>query len=378
MTYLILLILLCSGVLFQQLFDDSINRKIYYSLLLVLSVFLIFRYGQGTDYFGYKSIFNYIINTNGNEIFASDLHTEFGFKIIILVLKSLYLPFEVLIGLFAVISMFLTHKAIVKFVSLKYSALALLLLFPTVYLTYFYSGIRQGLVIALFISTLLPALLEKSYVKYYLICLFGVSMHFSSFLLLFVPLISILDRKGFVIIFLASVLFLALSAITDLWQFLYLKTNFLYFGSSGLSLFGLLDRLAMAIFIIVIAKEQSDIPLKLQMLIKIYFVGFCLAMAFAYVPLLSHRITAPLKALEIILVPSLFSISNSNVKNYKKNAIPAVIFVIILYCCVFTVKNIHSYIDQQNYVNTNILSYPYISVFSRDKILNVLPEFIEP
>ena len=158
-----------------------------------------------------------IIRTNGNEIFSSDLHTEFGFKIIILILKSLHMPFEVLIGLFAVISMFLTHKAIVKFVSLKYSALALLLLFPTVYLTYFYSGIRQGLVIALFISTLLPALLEKSYVKYYLICLFGVSMHFSSFLLLFVPLISILDREDLCNSWLCSILgFISYTALDSL------------------------------------------------------------------------------------------------------------------------------------------------------------------
>lgn len=373
MAYFILLFILCAGVLLQQLFNDLVNRKVYLILFIILFGILVFRYGQGTDYFAYKRIYNQITRTTA---FSSNLHTEFGFKVIGLVLKYVELPFEAFIGLFATLSMFLTHKAVIRFIPSKYSALFLLLLFPMIYLTYFFSGIRQGFVIALFLGVLLPALLEKSYLKYYLICILSVSIHTSAFILLFVPIVPFINRKGFLVLSLASTLFLVLSIITDLWQLVYLWINISYLGLTEFSIFGILDRLFMVLLIILLSKEEEPIPVEIQMLIKIYYIGFCIALALGNIPLFSQRLTAPIKAIEILLLPNLLHIRHSNSKVAEKNSIPLLIFVLFLYSFVFTAKNINAFIFQQGYVDTSIFNYPYISIFNKGKILNVLPGMV--
>lgn len=376
MTYWTMFFILSAGILFQQFFNDSMNRKIYYFLIMVLSGILTFRYGQGTDYFSYKSIFNSIISSKAS-VFSSSIHTEFGFKIIVLLFNRLRFSFEFLIGIFALLSMLLTNKAISKFVSCKYSALSLLLLFPTIYLTYYSSVIRQGLVIALFLGIMLPALLKKSYLCYYLTCFFAISIHYASILLLFVPLISLFGRKEFIILFLSALLFLILSIIVDLWDVLYAKTGFYYFKFSELSVLGVLERLIMVFIIISLSKDIDSLPIEIQFFIKIYFVGYCVSLALGYIPLLSHRLTAPLKAIEILLIPMLLQIHyQTNESGTVKKGLPLIIIILILYCGVFVAKNINSYIVQQNYINTNIFNYPYISIFNKNQILRVLPGLI--
>ena len=90
--------------------------------------------------------------------------------------------------------------------------------------------------------------------------------------------------------------------------------------------------------------------------------------------------TMPLKAIEILLIPIEINLFISNKRKERTLIVDRIISnkkVIYVFCCTFlisvpiveTVKNINSYINQGNYYSdVNVLSYPYISIFNKDKL----------
>lgn len=163
--YLVVWLLLCG----LSIKDGAVRGKPatlrveFWVCLLGLAVMLALRYGQGVDYLSYRRIY---FSTSETAItfphYAWD--KEVGFALLCNIFRVLHLPFEGFVALISAAEIGLFY-AFARRYCLE-EPLTLLLAFPTLYITWFMSGIRQGLVIAVFLGVLFPLLEKKRYLWY--------------------------------------------------------------------------------------------------------------------------------------------------------------------------------------------------------------------
>lgn len=117
----------------------------------------------------------------------------------------------------------------------------------------------------------------------------------------------------------------------------------------------------------------------------IYFIGYIIYLTFAFAGILAQRLTMPLKAIEIVLLPLLLfnlikrsKMENLKIKYLKINKFRNITFVmlVIIMLNVETIKNINSYIKQGNYYSwVNPLNYPYSTIFDKNYVRSYLSHF---
>lgn len=192
-----------------DLFAKSSGEKIwYYVVLFALIVLAAFRYRVGGDTIIYMDIFEYYPK-------ISEL-SEFDFKnaefnpmwyVYNAVFKSLSDNFF----LFQ-----LTQAIIVNAIFLRFFYrycdrffCAVLIYFLGYYCYFNMEILREVLCICIFLLAF-PFLEKREWLKYYLLILFAISIHFSSAFLLFVPLLLLLKKDRFWISLITSLLLLVL------------------------------------------------------------------------------------------------------------------------------------------------------------------------
>ena len=352
---------------------NRLNNILYFISIVCLTLFLCLRYGQGSDYFGYME--HYRVGKSGiDEMY----HVEYGFRVIIVIFNYFRLRYETFIFFISIVSMFFIQRAVYKFSSIK--SLSLLLLYPTIYLTYLFSGIRQGLGISIFLGVMLNHLTKKEYIRYYLWNILTVMFHSSSAILLVLPLIIKFKYNTLKKLIPFSFIIFFVTAFTPLGSLLYIiVSKITYFGDEKpASLMGLFERIILVFIIIILYKASTPHNETINIFMKIYLFGFIFSVVFGSIPLVSQRMSAYLKSVEILLIPMFLyinTISKRFINITKKLAVSKsiVISVIVLYSVVFTFKNISSYIDQGEYRNKNIFEYSYVSVFNKEKIYDLRP-----
>lgn len=384
-----LLLTVCAII---ELGNKTAYRKNLYTMLaIVLTALLAFRYGQGSDYYGYYLQFNRV-DASASLLVNSLYHGELGWYIILVVSKRLGISFELFIGIVSLIMMSSINRAIKKYS--PYGITSLLLLYPTFYLTYFFSAIRQGLVMSIFLGFGLELLLEKRNAKYYLLIIALCFIHKSAIVLLILPLclhFEYIKWDKFCIIAVATGVFFSYSGILN--RFATSLEIGAYFRVS-ISIMAILLRTALFYIIYNIHTENKtlrthdDYEAKIEdVFYFIYMIGFAIYLTFAFSGTLSQRLTMPLKSIEILLLPLLFHNLHSRIKETGTRfkflkigsiKIVALAIVIMLMINVETVKNINSYIQQGNYYSwVNPINYPYSSIFDKDNIRNFISHFDE-
>ena len=339
-------------------------EKISYCIsLALLTMFLALRFGQGTDWLAYNYIFQGAPSElNFESVFYTDAyHSEIGWKLLNNVVKAFGFDFL----LISLGTSFFEMLFLAKFVN-RFSpnrALSLLVAFPVVYLTYFFSAMRQGLVIALFLGVMVEWLQKGETVKYFLLTLLAITIHSLS-IILFVPLIA--SRLSFRSLGTA----LALSGVAGglLIPVLPNLASLLapsYSGNS-ISVVALAYRVMMAalIYLMYSSAKKQESANGLEILIKVYLSGLAIYLLFMGNDLLASRLASPLLAVEIALIPIL-------VKRGSGRMIVPLMLALLLLIAIMSVKNIDSYIEQGDYYSSiNAFNYPYISVFNQDEIAN--------
>ena len=153
----------------------------FYVAFLFLTIAICLRYGQGTDYFGYMNVF------------LKRDHGEIGYTILQELFETLHLPFELMVAVIALFQMLCIYRAIMKYS--PYKLFSLLLVYPTIYLTYFFSAIRQGIVIAFFLGFMLEWIFTDKWLKYVVSCLVLATFHSSALVLLPLVFIKKINNK---------------------------------------------------------------------------------------------------------------------------------------------------------------------------------------
>ena len=378
--YFFVAILLTGGSIFE-LSRKKAQYKIYYIFLTIMTFMLCFRYGQGTDYFAYRDQF--LLMKNNLSFFQAyqlAMHGEIGWYFLLWIMNRLSISFVGFIFILSFFLMLFTHKAIKEFS--PYPIVSLLLLYPTFYLTYYYSALRQAIGLALFLGYGISFLTNKNYFKYVLLVLILTSFHSSAVVLLVVPFFLDSGRRRFL------ALACMIGALLGYTGFIGRMTKIVLGYGNYLaiipSVHAMLVRLLYFIMIYLMHKANLSLESKIEnTLYSIYFIGFFIFNALSFSSIISQRLTMPMKAVEILLIPLEISLILSqrtatlssklfNNKRVSFKTVTVLCMVLIVICTVPNVefvKNIASYLVQSSYfTEIGVYEYPYLNIFNRSQI----------
>jgi hypothetical protein len=349
---------------------EEINK--YYSIFIVVVLFLFgaLRYKIGMDYESYEGIFDSIENVPMSFARSLELFIEPGYAIIVSYLK--YFGFEK-IGLFGIhilLSLYFTHKAILKYSNNVY--ISWLILFGVYYANLFFNGIRQGLFIAI-LFYYLPILLVRSNRNIIIILLMTFFLSFTLhktalilpiiyFLCLINPnyeykriilvgsLIWAFTGLGNVLVQIGGLSFLKDTAYLSVVDF---YSNSEAFGTE-IKFFSItvLHRLAILVLALYFSNFNSA-SLLFKKLTNIYFWG--IVIYFMLVPLgymMATRINMNLKIFDVVLIPYFIVF----LKEYKFKMIGLTIVALWSFAVMLT--NFYIPGNYEYYV-------PYRSIFSK-------------
>lgn len=367
---------------FLEFFGKN-NKIVAKSIFILLLFMVIFRYGQGTDYFNYIYLFNYTADNFESALLNKDFSIvtqEISFAALSYIwIKVLHFTPESLTALYSFISFLLVWLFIKKF-SLK-PITSLLFFYCTFFLIYPFSAIRQSVCISIFIFFLIPYLQSKNYLKYYMISVLLFTFHYSSIILFIIPIVNSIKNYKITQVYIISSIAFIIGLL--FYQFLFPffsaidiiagKIN-VYTEKVTLDFISLFLRIMLFVFVLQTWKifERNSIR---DLFLKIYILGFLLYLIFMASSLISSRINVYMRYIEMILLVDFLVYFF-----FKKwNRIISYSFIIAI-MTVLHIKNINSFIDQGPYYSeVNFINYPYVSVFNKEKIIETrsIPSYYE-
>jgi hypothetical protein len=321
-SYLILFMLTLKEVTVKR-FTKRQTSILLLLFLLVFSLSAAIRYGVGKDYFNYLSIFQNINNFNDFD------YLEPGFRALVVILKNLGFTDNSLFFFFAFLSILLLILGIKK--TSEYPILSLFIFFLVFYIGYIFNGMRQGVVMGLFVF-LLKDIEERKFLKVLFFTILGMSIHSSaSFILVgyfFVRLV--LSRKNYIIL---TIILLGLVITNGLWTGFVIKImpgfiesrifSYMQNFDAEVDNIGLLQRVVILVPFLLYYPKLSSTNKSFEFLFKLYYLGFIFYSIFSFQDMFATRINMLFRVLEVILFPYLLTI---NINKYEK----ALIFVVTI------------------------------------------------
>ena len=333
-------------------------------VVIVITALMVFRYGQGTDYFAY----NYLIERNitFHDAFTetTDNHGEIGFRILAVLFHG---RTALMLAAISLYDMAMTARFLWKHCTNK--AFTLLLFVPSVLLTYYFSAIRQGIVLATFLGAGISLVERKAWKRYMLMCLALAMVHSVALVLLAVPFLEKVSLKAELAVFLPlSMAVGILISIPATRQYLLLIPvigRYISIYPAGSVGIGTIANRIITLVIMMLFyyswKEETGLQEDDPWWIKAYLFGQILYFALMPYMLIATRVYICFKVLELWFVP------NMMLRNNRYRQIVAVYFIMLM--TFVYVSNINSCIREAGYNDSvNCINYPYISVFNKEDI----------
>ena len=375
----ILLALICLSIYEWRVGD----RKVPY-LLAMLGLFLFFslRFGQGTDYLTYMSIYANVSPLQNLPRYASFQYgkIEIGVFYLMSFFRMLSVHYAVFIAIVTGISLIAISRFIRAFSPLPIFALTCF--FAIYSLTYMESAIRQLLALSISLGFVLVDWTRGKRLRP-VVCIFIAGLlHTSALVLLVLPLLFCSHRPLFVLqwkpraIVLCAALLLAVSVLINFVDFQPLLqmlpaqlsyTILSYYGqSSQLSIMAFLNRSLFFLIIAALAylgREQLNQNVKL--LFNLYCVGYGLYLLLISFDLIASRTNVYFRIVEIALLPLLL---HQN-RDLVRKTVVALPIVMALMSFIY-VKDISAIMGFAYYYSNNPLQYPYITIFNLQDLLD--------
>ena len=367
--YLVVWLVLCLLTLKQSVGKETRTaEKIeFWVCFLILKGILVFRYGQGSDYFGYR--YNYYKISDVAITFPNyDVHGETGYQLVCNIFRILHIPFEGLIAFISILQMgFLL--VFLKRYKVAYP-FALLLIYPTLYLTYLASGMRQGLAIAVFLGVLFPVLENRRYFAYIVGTLLCMTFHTVSvvFLVLLIPMkirkVSTLQILT-VLAWLAGCILSTQEGQSLIMALGISKLNYYLGNGASISLAAVAERLLFTGIITWLYLKLCKIGKcsdRFRFAYSCYLMAMALYGGLLWNELVASRTTSMLRFIEIYLLIY-------GIQQMRRGSRYLLVVILVAFETFMTVKNIRAAIDQGPYVQeVMVATYPYVSVFNSQDI----------
>lgn len=371
--YWILWIILCI-VTIKDVACASTTRILkceFYFIFVIMSLLLIWRYGQGSDYFGYY--LNYLLIPDDTITFPhyGEVHGEIGWLFICNVFRVLHAPWELFVALVSAMQMWglflFMHKYSVEM------PFALILSIPSLYFIYFASSLRQGLLIAILLGVLLPLLEEKKYLPFFIITGICITIHSVACVFLLLPLVQWIRKTSVSLALTASAWAAGFLFTNPFFQRLFKTINLgslQYYLDSAVSnvnfnVMAIAERLLSFTIVSFLYYRMW----KLHVCNDCYsYVYRCYLMAVAVYGLLSWNGFIASRTMGVLQFTEIYLIGFALQYLVKKEKYTMLGLLIALNSFMLF-KNVNASIYEGEYIkNITAYSYPYVSIFDRGRI----------
>lgn len=338
----------------------DMDNLLFHVEMILMTLMVCFRYGQGSDYHAYETVFF-------EQIHRVDIvyyEHEWLFGYFNKFFSGMGWSFQLFVFLIGLCSMALTVRGIAKLSNIK--TLSALLLLPTFYLSYYFSIMREGLVLAIVLGIIIPLILEQKNSIAIILILVMPLIHQSSIIMLAMLPVIFTDIPWYRMR--KTMITFAFACGIGMWIFLkysHINSHNLHFDPSYPAL---AIRIVMFVLITMLF-DRSEKTWELKKMYNIYLIGFCIFLVFFAAALFSNRGTAYFKILEVIMIPQMLgTIKHISVADCRNAMRKTILSFLIFICMVEGMKNLASYPAQLDYSSEiSFYNYPYISIFNKEQ-----------
>lgn len=349
MYYIVFLILLFFSI--EEILLKRKNAVAFNIMYLLMTLMVIFRYGQLSDYFNYKGIYD------KEETLDYDRDPLYSF--ISISCSELGLSYEGFVLIVGIFTMGVSYPFFVK--SCKQSLLSLFIFYCYSFLILPMSGIRQGICLSLMLFGY--NLLVSGWKKmFYVLVLVGCFIHLSMIAVLLISLFY--DKKWYnntIIIFVILAMTIVAMVTPDLSKFMVIFEE-RAFGADGESkMLQIIIRASLIIPVLLFKPEYKTHGYYAK---AICIIGYCLYCALSFNTLVSSRVEYYFRTFLCLFASYMvFSEKKINIGVFLMELI-VMVHVIIFF------KNMNSFIIQGDYnvEKVNMFNFPYISIFDEDEL----------
>lgn len=340
---------------FVEIFFQN-NIKLGRILLLInltlITLMLCFRYGEGSDYPTYQMMYNAFSNDTWYGFLDYADYTKYrevGYRFLSWLFSSRGVPFAVFAAIIAVSEAPLLYRFLDRYCA-GMRCMGLLLLYPVFIFIYQFSGLRQGITIAVFLGLMLPLYERKKWVLYFLLAAFCVLFHRISLLFFLLPLAYFIKERIAEIILGGSI---ACSVAIGI--YLYIRK-----GYWGISLSGYIFRIVILVIIMILYRRfrPTDLERAIYSILCLGMAGYALLSSY---PLIAGRCYDEIRFLAVIPVISFLRGSKRLILLLGEG-------VLIFYTGFFLWKNLTVRCQSGMKDSVNAFNYPYITVFEKERL----------
>lgn len=356
--------------LFIVSFISVVEKKkfIIFTSVILAGLWLLasLRYGNGSDYFSYAYIYEYMPE-NLSDAFYSELHSEAGFKLLIVMAKNLGLSYQGFISVIAGIIMLLIGRVIIKESPLP--IVSLTIFYYVYFMIYPMSAIRQGLAIAIVAYAFTQFFRNGKHIRFILLVLIASTIHLGSLTILLAYMIPVLYNHKTLrnVLLLIAVLYVLLANLTNLNYTILIQVLGLWQYSSYFEtpvstiIIPIISKLVLySVVFIFYSMNKNNISPNEKFYFYMYTIGTLLFLSLAQAPL-ATRLLDYFTIFEIILIPSLIY------KSSLKKLVPlSTLLVFSLFSIIF-VKDLSSFTHEQSYYEKGFTKYKYFHIYNMDE-----------
>lgn len=299
------------GILFSFLNDKYRVSLFFFTILLTLLAF--FRYGVGTDYFAYEYLY-YRLNESPIKEFLHGLDgQEVLFRVFGSMIKSFGFSYQSYLIVVAAINLLFVYKICRKYS--KNPALSLFLYFCFYYIVWTFSGLRQGLAMAVGVYFLLECIRERKTVK--LLIVVGILSFIHTSAIILIPLYFLsqlqVSRSKLTLLSVLSIIaaILPIGAVIGIFRGLPLMDRVIPYINTSFSLNNILDFqsfgrflfLALALFFYNEYKKRGELE---RRTINIYIFSILFYFVFQFSELTAARLSLYGKMLDIVILANIY------------------------------------------------------------------------
>jgi len=327
----------------------------------------ILRYGQGQDYFNYEQIYEWIETITDSSILRILLFPDLGYGLLNYICITIGLPYEMFMGLFTAATMIMFYVFLKRTCSC--SMVALLIFYSVIFMIYPISASRQGFSMAFFLCFMYPLLEKRENKKYYFYLLFISSFHASAIVSGLFPLLYRYKISTKVLISLFCLSFVLMFLKINFFSYIpvpLIQTRMAaYLESSSSQVLAQIVRflLVFPLFFIPtsLLNEYNEIKMNRILLV----CGFFIYALTSFSELASSRLWGYFLGFECIIFSQL------STKLYKFKHKKLMLMYYILIAGILWIKDINGAIQQGEYKNCNVLTYPYVSIFEGSETIEL-------
>lgn len=356
------------GIILSIINDKK--RLSLYLFAIILAMIAFFRYGVGSDYFNYEFLYIRIKESIVDEWYNGADNQEFGFRIFGAFLKSLGFSYQQYLIVIASINLLYVVKTCKEYS--KNPTLSLLIYFSFYYVVWTFSGLRQGVTMAVGVYYLLKSIEKNNALKFAFIVLLLSFIHESAVILLLLYFVSKVNfkKKSLIYVSIFSIIWsmfpvgFLISKLT--WLPFMGRVNHYIDDSISLNLidFQGFARIVFLIMIFIYYDAYSEQDTISKKIINVYIVSITIYFILNFSELIAARISIFGKYLDVILLTNIYYLYKQKINKLLYVYGLCILCVVYLSKDLFSLK-VHSQIGKVEEKNSIIV--PYTNIYNKDE-----------